>query len=113
MNLQPLGEAIGNAEKFVEPRRKELEKLIIADPDRIDRICPIDQHPAPDHQREERKIDPMQPSDRERMFLFEALSHKFLFARIMLSVLQGAQARALARAIHSTSMFRPCLSPGL
>ena len=52
-----------------------MEKLVSCDPDREHRICPIDEHPAPDHHRQQREIDPVQPTDRERVFLFELFSH--------------------------------------
>ena len=84
MQLQALGEAERDAEKVVEPRREKFEQLVITDPDRVDRIGPIDQHPAPNHQSKERKIDPMQPTDGERMFLFELFGHLCVLNRIIM-----------------------------
>src|SRR5581483_2926374 len=37
----------------------------------VDRIRPIDQQPAPDHQRQERKVDPVKPPNGHQVLQFE------------------------------------------
>ena len=56
MELQALGETEWYAKIIVKPNRKKLEKLVADQADAIHGICPVDQYPAPDHRRQERKI---------------------------------------------------------
>ena len=45
-----------------------MEKDIVAQMDFKDIVGPIDQQPAPDHDENDRKIDPVHPADGEWMF---------------------------------------------
>lgn len=69
MELQALGKMEWYPERFVKPRREEMKQLVAADRYRVNGVGPIDQHPAPDHHREQRKVEPVQPSDGKRMFV--------------------------------------------
>jgi hypothetical protein len=49
MHADPFGEAIWNTEIIVEPLGKEMKKLVSKYANAVNRICPINEQPAPDH----------------------------------------------------------------
>src|SRR5262245_58016293 len=59
-------------ERAVEPFREELEKRHATESDAINVIRPVDQRSAPDHHRQQGKVDPMEPANRQRMFFLQS-----------------------------------------
>jgi hypothetical protein len=49
-----------------------LRQREIADADAIGGVGPIDEDPAPDHERQEREVDPVKPADRQWVLLFQS-----------------------------------------
>src|SRR5262249_34413818 len=62
-----------------------LQQRVLAGADAVDGIRPVDEQAAPHHQRQNRKIDPVKPPDRQRMFLLQRL-HGFLDAAVETAV---------------------------
>src|SRR5688572_16541340 len=69
----PFGELALKPECRVKPIRKELEEREISPADSIYVVGPVDQEAAPDHQAEERHVDPVEPANRAGMLEFQAL----------------------------------------
>src|SRR5262249_18684767 len=78
MKLQALGQAVRNTKEIVKPLRKKVKKLVAKNTYGVGRICQVDEHAAPHHHREQRKIDPVQPADRERMFFLKLFRRHYL-----------------------------------
>ncbi len=71
------GDLVGRVEQLPEPVREEAKERPRADPDAIhlmrvlvgrDGIAPVDKKPAPDHEREQREVDPVHPANGTRVF---------------------------------------------
>src|SRR5260370_30386894 len=58
---------------------KKMKQRKTADPDAIYIVGPVDQQPAPDHDGEQREVDPMQPAYCGRMFRLQPF-HVHIFA---------------------------------
>src|SRR5258708_10696463 len=63
-------------ELLVEPVRKELHQRVAAEPDPVDIVRPVYQQAAPDHHHQDWKVDPMEPTDRQRVLLLEPLDRR-------------------------------------
>ena len=82
---QPLCDVERSTDCFPEPIWEKADKRDLSNADPIDsmgmlisvvRRVPINQKPAPDHNAEDRKIDPMHPPDRKWMFTVETKRQK-------------------------------------
>ncbi len=74
VNISPnvcvaLGETLRSARPIVEPLRKEVKYLVTEQAYAIDGVRPVNQQSAPDHQEQEREVDPVQPTYRQQMLL--------------------------------------------
>src|SRR4051812_10871223 len=67
MDRHPQRQLVVEPEKIVEPLWKKGP---------VDVVRPVNQDPAPDHEPEQREIDPMQPADPQRMLVAGAWSHR-------------------------------------
>src|SRR5262249_1904241 len=61
----------------VEPIWKEVNQRCVPGSNSVDVVGPINHQPAPDHQKQQRKIHPVEPPDGERMFIVQRVH--FLF----------------------------------
>ncbi len=57
------GEAPIELERLVDGVGEEGEPLPAADPEGVDVLRPVDAQPAPDHDHQQREVDPVQPAD--------------------------------------------------
>ena len=60
-------------EGLVEPVGEEVEQRQAAQAHAVHIVGPVNQHAAPDHERQHRNIDPVKPPDRPWMLLLQAL----------------------------------------
>ena len=70
MERHSFSQALWYVEQVIVPVRKEVNIGMPEKGDAIFIICPVDQHPAPDHNRQDGKIYPVCPSHYQRMFFF-------------------------------------------
>src|SRR5579871_1837609 len=64
---QAVGQMLCQAERVVESRGKEGKELVRSPTDEVNVVAPINPEAAPEHQGEERKIDPVAPANRQRV----------------------------------------------
>ena len=61
-----LGQPVADVQRVPHLLREgHLQQREAPDPDAIDGVGPVDERPAPDHDRQQRKIDPVHPACRE------------------------------------------------
>ena len=82
--LAALKTTVVNVEDVVERVRKELKQRKSAQADPIDVIGPVDQQSAPDHDREQREVDPVEPANCGWVFGFEPFHAGALHARCLI-----------------------------
>jgi hypothetical protein len=78
MKSHAFGQSFGEMERPIKAFREKAVKNIVAHPDLIDIVGPIDQHPAPDHGKEHREVDPVHPADSQGM-LWDDFFHVYIY----------------------------------
>src|SRR5437868_3111787 len=56
---------------------EEWAEVVAEYPNVKDAVRPVDHKPAPDHQEQDREVDPVKPTDRQRMFLLDDLRLRY------------------------------------
>jgi hypothetical protein len=68
MKGHAFGQPAGDIELFVKGLREKGEQDIMTQADLVYIVGPVNQQPAPDHDGEDREVDPVHPADVEGMF---------------------------------------------
>ena len=68
MKGHAFGQTTGQVERLVKGFREKAEEDGMTQVNLVDVVSPIDQESAPDHDSQDREVDPMHPADRQRMF---------------------------------------------
>src|SRR5271156_4212951 len=80
MPRHSFGQAVADSRQVVSRVRKEMKQSELAHPGAIHVVRPINQRPAPDHDADQREINPVKPADRRGMFGLDS-SHPPMYSR--------------------------------
>ena len=73
-----LSQAVINLKDLVKRIWKEMKERLAAPVNFVNIVRPVDQNPAPDHERQKREADPMKPANGARMLFDDPVHAKII-----------------------------------